>query len=338
MSDSEDSADSEVADALTGVGFSAQWERVDAPADCMCADGSAWSYFVRDSSETKVMFFLEGGGACFTAQMCAKGSDTYKQVVGQEGGFAETEGVFDLDNPKNPFADYSIVFVPYCTGDVHGGSVTKDYGDGVVVQHKGFVNGSTAMTALLERFPDATEVVVAGVSAGSFPTPAYAGLIADSLPNASVRVIADGSGAIPDAMGAVSSNWGLLEALPQWPEIAGATAADVTPSWIFEIAAKHDPEIRFARHDYAFDATLADYAAMVGIAASDLLPLMEANEAKVEAFSGDMSTWIAPGDNHTILSKADMYSEELGGVRFIDWLSDFVAGGSPADQHCTQCS
>ena len=29
-------------------------------------------------------------------------------------------------NPDNPFADYSFVFVPYCTGDVHLGDVTRE--------------------------------------------------------------------------------------------------------------------------------------------------------------------------------------------------------------------
>lgn len=33
-------------------------------------------------------------------------------------------GVFDLANPRNPVADWSFVYVPYCTGDIHSGSRT----------------------------------------------------------------------------------------------------------------------------------------------------------------------------------------------------------------------
>ena len=34
-------------------------------------------------------------------------------------------GVFDLDNPDNPVRDWTMVFMPYCTGDVHAGTRTN---------------------------------------------------------------------------------------------------------------------------------------------------------------------------------------------------------------------
>jgi hypothetical protein len=33
-------------------------------------------------------------------------------------------GLLDRNNPKNPVHDWSMVFVPYCKGDVHSGSNT----------------------------------------------------------------------------------------------------------------------------------------------------------------------------------------------------------------------
>lgn len=318
--------------------FADQWERIEAPADCMCADGAPWAYFVRKADPSKVVFFLDGGGACFSAEMCAPGSGQYKEAIGFEDGFTEANGVFDFDNPDNPLADYSMVFVPYCTGDVHAGDVTKDYGNDVVIEHKGFVNGSTALNAMAETFPQAQEIVVAGVSAGSFPTAIYAGLAADLLPNAGIKVLADGSGAIPDAMGLVASNWQILDALPDWPEFADASYDKVTPSWTFEIAAAHNPSIAFARHDYAFDSVLAGYAALAGVPADDLVSVMKANEQRVEATGAAVSIWIAPGSDHTILQKPNMYSETLNGVRFIDWLKAFLAGEPLDDEICTECS
>lgn len=317
--------------------FADQWTRVEAPADCMCADGAPWAYFVREASPDKVVFFLDGGGGCFSAEMCAPGSGQYKEAIGYDGGFTEANGVFDFDNPENPLADYSFVFVPYCTGDVHSGNVTKDYGDGVVIQHKGFVNGSTALNALVDTFPNATEVIVAGVSAGSFPTAIYAGLAADLLPNAGIKVIADGSGAIPDAMGLVTSNWNTLDVLPKWPEFEGATYAQVTPSWMFEIPATRNPSIAFARHDYAFDSVLAGYASLAGVPTGDLVSVMRTNEQRVEATGAVVSSWIAPGTNHTILQKPDVYTEELNGVRFIDWLRSFLSGEAAQDVVCSEC-
>jgi len=318
--------------------FADQWERIEAPADCMCADGAPWAYFVREASPTKVVFFLDGGGACFSAETCAPGGGQFKEAIGYENGFSEANGVFDFDNPENPLADHSMVFVPYCTGDVHAGNITKDYGNGVVVEHKGFVNGSTALNALAELFPDVEELVVAGVSAGSFPSAIYAGLATELLPNADIKVIADGSGAIPDAMGLVSSNWDVLGAVPDWPEFEGATYDVVTPSWTFEIAASRDPSIAFARHDYAFDSVLAGYAALAGVPADDLVSVMRTNEQRVEAAGASVATWIAPGSDHTILQKPNLYTQTLGETRFIDWLRAFLAGESPQDVICTNCA
>ena len=314
-----------------------EWVQVDAPSDCMCSDGSPFSYFVREADPSKVVFYLEGGGACFSADMCAPGSDQYTHTFDYPDGFTGTDGIFDLDNPENPFADYSFVYVPYCTGDVHTGNTTKDYGNGVVVQHKGFVNASTALDDMIARFPAATNVVVAGASAGSFPTPIYAAMVGDALPTADLKVVADGSGAIPDAMGLVVANWGTLEALPDWPELVGLTVDQVTPSTIFEKAALHNPNITMARHDYAHDRVLSGYATMAGLSADNLVDVMNANEAKVEANGAAVATWIAAGDDHTIIGRPSMYTEEQNGVRFVDWLKAFIDGSPLPDEHCTVC-
>lgn len=335
------SASTEVSDTTQNadpISFADQWERIQAPSDCMCADGAPWAYFVREANPEKVVFFLDGGGACFTAEMCAPGSGQFKEAIGFDAGFTEINGIFDFDNSENPLADHSFVFVPYCTGDVHAGNVTKDYGNGVVVQHKGFVNGSTALNALVEKFPKAREVIVAGVSAGSFPTAIYAGLAAELLPSADVTVIADGSGAIPDAMGLVTSNWNILDALPDWPEFEGATYDKITPSWMFEVPATRHPSISFARHDYAFDRVLASYAALAGVSADDLVSVMRTNEGRVEATGANVASWIAPGSDHTILQKPEMYTEMLNGIRFIEWLRTFLAGEVVDDQVCTVCT
>lgn len=313
------------------------WETIDAPADCMCADGSPFSYHVREADPTKVMFFLEGGGACFTGAMCAPDSTTYKKVIDPAPGEGAT-GIFDFDNPDNPFADYSFVYVPYCTGDVHSGNTTKDYGDGVVVQHKGFINASTAMATLIERFPAATEIVVAGSSAGAFTTPLFAGVVADELTAAKVSVIADSGGAIPDAIAAVTSNWGTIDSLPDWPEFVGVTPAMITPAYSFIKTAEHNPSIRFLRHDFAYDNVLSSFARMAGISPDGLVDVMRTGEASIEATGVPVAAWVSPGDAHTILGRADFYTEELNGVRFLDWLLAFLEGTPLADNYCVDCA
>ena len=314
------------------------WETVDAPSDCMCADGSAFHFYVREASPTKVLFYLEGGGACFSGDMCKPGSGTYSETISPVSKLEDSPGIFDFANPENPFADYSVVYVPYCTGDVHAGNITKDYGNGVVTQHKGFVNASNALDTMIKRFPNTTQLVVAGSSAGSFPTPVFAGMAGDQLPNADLKVFADSSGAVPDAMGFVIGNWGTLETLPDWPEIEGLTVDQFTPAYTFIKAAEHNPKIRFARHDFAFDSVLSSFARMAGLSPDDLVSVMRTNESKVEAAGVNVANWISPGDKHTIDVGEEFYTEEMNGVRFVDWFTAFMNDSPEADNYCVDCA
>ncbi len=314
------------------------WETVDAPSDCMCADGSAFHFYLREASPTKVLFYLEGGGACFSGDMCKPGSGTYSETISPISKLEDSPGIFDFDNPENPFADYSVVYVPYCTGDVHAGNITKDYGNGVVTQHKGFVNASNALDTMIKRFPNTTQLVVAGSSAGSFPTPVFAGIAGDQLPNADLKVFADSSGAVPDAMGFVIGNWGTLETLPDWPEIEGLTVDQFTPAYTFIKAAEHNPKITFARHDFAFDNVLSSFARMAGLSPDDLVSVMRTNESMVEATGVNVANWISPGDDHTIAVRDEFYIEEMNGVRFVDWFTAFMNDSPEADNYCVDCA
>jgi hypothetical protein len=318
--------------------YSTTWETVDAPSDCMCADGSAFHFYVREASPTKVLFYLEGGGACFSGEMCKPGSGTYSENIAPVSRLTDAPGIFDFANPENPFADYSVVYVPYCTGDVHAGNTTKDYGNGVVTEHKGFVNASNALDTMIKRFPNTTRLVVAGSSAGSFPTPVFAGMAGDRLPNADLKVFADSSGAVPDAMGFVIGNWGTLETLPDWPEIEGLTVDQFTPAYTFIKAAEHNPKIRFARHDFAFDNVLSSFARMAGLSPDDLVSVMRTNESKVEATGVNVANWISPGDDHTIAVRDEFYTEEMNGVRFVDWFTAFMNDSPEADNYCVDCA
>jgi hypothetical protein len=331
-------ADTSVPNPTEQPVYSTTWETVDAPSDCMCADGSAFHFYVREASPTKVLFYLEGGGACFSGEMCKSGSGTYSENIAPVSQLTDAPGILDFENPENPFADYSVVYVPYCTGDVHSGNITKDYGNGVVVQHKGFVNASNALDTMIKRFPDTTQLVVAGSSAGSFPTPVFAAMAGDQLPNADLKVFADSSGAVPDAMGFVVGNWGTLETLPDWPEIEGLTVDQFTPAYTFIKAAEHNPKITFLRHDYAFDPVLSQFAQMAGLSPDNLVSVMRTNESKIEATGANVANWISPGAEHTIAVRDELYTEEMNGVRFIDWLTAFVNGKPEADNYCVDCA
>ena len=124
----------------------------------MCGDGSPFHFWMRQRDPQKVLLYFEGGGACFSAETCNPSDPAYKTAIGHDETLSDlSSGIWDDTNPENPFRDWSVVFVPYCTGDVHIGNNTADYGNGITVEHKGYVNGVAALhTQLLKAqlFPE----------------------------------------------------------------------------------------------------------------------------------------------------------------------------------------
>jgi hypothetical protein len=318
------------------------WDVITAPADCMCSDGSGFEFFVHRADPAKVVFFLEGGGACFDAGTCGPDSTSFKRTVGHDDQLSDvTAGIFDFTNPDNPFKDWSVVYVPYCTGDVHIGNATTDYGNGVVIQHKGYVNGTTALNATKELFPGIDELVVTGESAGSIPTPLYAGMASDLFPDASIKVLADGSGAYPDVPvinATIGTQWGTMNAVPPWPENAGVTPETWSLPGLFVHAHQHAPQVVFARHDYAFDKTQEFFAGLAGIPANELVTLIDQNEQEIEASGMELFSYISPGDSHTIIGGPNFYTQVVNGVSLRQWVADLVDGTPIQDVHCTDCT
>lgn len=315
------------------------WEQVVPGGDCRCADGSEFNFWVRRADPTKVLFFLQGGGACFDANSCNPIGGTYKSSVAGDDPNG-LRGIFDFTNAANPLAHYSVVYVPYCTGDVHLGNRVTTYAPDRVINHVGAVNAGAALQEMVAAFPDAANVLVAGESAGSIPTPLYAGMIADLYPGAAINVLADSSGAYTNSGGAnvaLDSLWGVLGALPDWPEHVALTPEMLSFSGLFIQAGEHAPDITFARHDYAYDRVQALFSALAGAAPADLLAAIDGNEVQIEATGVDLLSYIAAGEGHTVLSSDGFYSEAVDGQPFADWVRGLVANQPIADVHCTTC-
>lgn len=322
------------------VAAEAEWEEHVPGGDCQCADGSEFSFWSREGDPEKVVLFFQGGGACFTAQMCSFTDGTYSVQADGSQVTSGSAGVFDAANEANPFRDYSFVFVPYCTGDIHLGDAVHDYGGGLTVNHVGYVNASAGLDYVVENFPDATEVFVTGSSAGGVPSPMFAGLASDALPDADIASLSDASGAYPSSPAinaAIGSLWGTFANVPDWPENEGLTAEDWGVPTLFVQAGLHDPDIRFARYDAAYDEVQQEFSDAAGFAGDDLLTTIQDNEAQIEAAGVPVASYIPPGTVHTILGDNLLYTLEVDGVPFIDWLTDYVAGDEVDDVVCTDC-
>jgi hypothetical protein len=324
----------------------AGWARIVPGGDCECADGSEFAFWERRADPTKVVFFLDGGGTCSDATSCAftgldKGGEEaaydwsiYGEDPAQEGG------IFDFTRADNPFGDYSFIYVPACTGDAYLGDVTREYSPELTVEHNGYVNGNAALSYLAEHYPDATQVVIAGKTNGSIAAPIYGGLAADLLPDAGVIVFGAQSGHIPDDSdlnAEIAELWGTYENMPDWEVNDGLTARDWGPTRFWIQAGLHDPDIVLARFDYAYDREAAAGAEERGWDPSQLLAVIDANEATIEAAGVVQHSYTAPGDDHGITDTDRFYEVEVNGVTLVDWVDALLAGQPLNDVHCVQC-
>ncbi len=182
---------------------------------------------------------------------------------------------------------------------------------------------------------------MAGSSAGAVAAPLFAGLASDLYPDAKISVVADAAGAYPSnpfINSTIASLWGSFSILPDWPVNAGLTMEDWGVTELIIQTGLHDPNIRFARFDNAFDATQLSFAALAGFNAANMDQLIRDNEERIEAAGVPVSSYLAPGLDHTILGKPEMYTLAVEGVSFNTWLTEFLSATSPTeDVTCTKC-
>ena len=326
----------------TASGAAAGWTRITPGGKCQCADGSEFAFWERRADPTHVVLFLDGGGACWDAESCAfkTGQEQEYDWNVQDENPARERGIFEFHHADNPFRDYSMIYVPSCSGDVYLGDVTREYTPTLTVQHKGYVNGTAALSYLAEHYPDAAQVVVLGKTVGSVAAPVYGGLVADLLPDAHITVLGTQSGHIPDdpeLNTKIGQVWGLYDTMPDWEVNEGLTARDWGPTRFWIQAGLHDPDLVLARFDYAYDAQAAEGASSIGMDPSQLLAVIDANEAAIEAAGVNLHSYTAPGDGHGTLDEPAFYTIKVNGIRLVDWVDALLAGEPLDDVHCTQC-
>ncbi len=154
------------------------WTWVPFP-NAFCGDGSPTGIGVNLSTQSsRVLLYLEGGGACWTDLTCytvmtasnfttGYGESSFTSESTSTSYLAEPGGFFDRTAADNPFKDYSYVYVPYCTGDIHSGNNVATYTSGTG-HHVGFANMTAYLERLVPTFPKADRVILAGSSAGGF--------------------------------------------------------------------------------------------------------------------------------------------------------------------------
>ncbi|EEY66000.1 uncharacterized protein PITG_03538 [Phytophthora infestans T30-4] len=77
-----------------------------------------------NQDKSKLLIFFQGGGGCTDNNTCAFGLECSlaENALFTTVATVRGAGVIDRFKEDNMFKEWNVVFVPYCTGDVHVGS------------------------------------------------------------------------------------------------------------------------------------------------------------------------------------------------------------------------
>jgi len=213
-----------------------------------CIDNMEYAFQVWPGRTDKLLFYWQGGGVCWNWA-------TYAATV-QEEQLCITSlrpsanvGVFDQANPRNPFRDYTIVQVLYCSGDLYlARKDTGTYFHGTQVRQQGYSNTQSALDWAVDQLDLRLQsLVVMGCSAGSVGAQVWARKVLNTFPAERASVVADSfAGVLP-----APAQHSLMHRLSDCDEtIMPADLCsvwhEVTVSQVFDRTIKDFPGVTFA--------------------------------------------------------------------------------------------
>lgn len=346
------------------------WNTITPGGDTMCVYGTPYGFFARPDDPRKLLVTFPGGGACWSGLTCTDEPvgrmDDNPKTVREEDNPDGTAGVFAEDNSENPFLGFTKVHVGYCTGDMHiGDSVRPNHGPlepgqtriSDTLHFNGHTNAMTVMNWIFDNFEDPETIVVGGYTSGSFGTPLYVSLMADHYPDAAVRHIGDGNGAlfIGENMQPLPEAWNAVEVLNRHEGFEDIDPEGFSFEDITIAAARRHPDIIFNQVITAHDMVFSEMIEYLG-ADEPILNYVEAGQRYIKDQVPNYRTFLAGGEKHIVglgyfdaiaqrgnrnRGRPDVYdrfySYQVDGRRYRDWIADMVEGRPIEDVRCTDC-
>ena len=177
---------------LEGAPEQGKWVRLRAEGTT-CANGEPYHACFKLGDKEKLMIVLYGGGVSVDEYTAAHPNSIIK--TGQPSFYcedifltADLGRVYGIasDDAGNPFRDWSVLLMPYGTGDFHCGAndfaFQDEQGETHIVCHRGYTNLCAIVNAMKEYLPSPAKLLVTGFSAGAFGTALLTDAIMDLFP------------------------------------------------------------------------------------------------------------------------------------------------------------
>lgn len=310
-----------------------EWAVVEPGGETICSRGTPFHFFVRGGDPNKLVIDFQGGGACWDELTCSVAGALFNERVQPLDALealleqGKIGGLFDPD-PSNPFHDWTIIHIPYCTGDIHWGDAVKEYDEETTINHKGFVNARAAVEWVQDRVTEPGKVMVSGCSAGAYGAIMHSAYIANHYQASDVAVFADaGGGIITDTFLQDSlPNWGAEPNLPPFVEGLQMPIDQLSIEDVYTSIAETFPQHRFSQYSAAYDDNQIFFFRAMGGEAEAWPGLYRQSLESIAEAAPNFRYYLAEGAVHCVLPYPFMHDRATNGINLTDWLSQLAEG------------
>jgi len=320
---------------------------------CSAAEGAdpSFAFWYRPGTADGLVVYFDGGGACWDDATCAlprlatPARDGRRRLYSAElmpgDDVKRMQGIFDLTDARNPVRDWSMLFIPYCTGDVHSGSNTAHYRDPTTgkpftIQHRGWDNTQLILHWMRRNVPQPARLLVTGSSAGAYGAATHFASLRKQYPRGRAVFLGDAGQGVttPDFFSRRNASWNYR--LPA--EVFGRDAKLTADDDMVARLAAHYPRDVFAQYTTAYDGIQRAFYSLMGAQRScDAWTVKMASELERRERTPNFRAYLARGETHTILRAPLFYTEASGGTPFTEWFAALLAEQPPPSEACTDC-
>jgi hypothetical protein len=300
------------------------WTWIDVP-DSQCEDGTPTGFAVNVQDTSDLFVFFEGGGACWDYLTCVVADTATHGPVGAAEWATRQQTLpapFDRTRATNPFRNATMVYIPYCTGDLHVGDNVALY-QGLTSKtyyHKGRPDTLAFLSRVASTWKDPARVIVSGSSAGGFGAALTYDIARKTFPHARMYLVDDAGPLLEgDALPASEKDawitaWNIGDLIDS---MCAGCRSDF--SALESMLTSRYPNDRKALLSSLQDMTIRTYFMLTPDQfQADLLQMIADRIDPTIAFR----TFLITGQQHTLLGT--MTTSTTGGVVLESWLDDMV--------------
>jgi hypothetical protein len=305
----------------------------------LCRDGSQTGYAVNvHPTSRNLLIYMEEGGACFNMLTCVQNPASWAPDEANVLRSLKLNWIMDRASDSSPFKDWNLVYIPYCSGDVHTGSTMSGY---LGQPQIGFLNYKKYLAEIVARFPNLEQVVLSGSSAGGFGVAWNWIWTQDAFGSVPVHAIDDSGPPMgPDYLSECQQRhygalWGWSENIhPACTSCDVAAGKVVRP--LLEATFRRITSTRFGLLSYDEDGTIKQFfaygtdncsnwdAAQPPLYPAGLFPMGLTELRQAWSSYPQVAMYVVPGGSHTFLGH-DVASVKTGpAIPMLEWIKRLI--------------